>query len=748
MMKRIAYFTLAIAIFTMVAITIPRLSTSAIDSKFDKQKALQETAMAYYRKGKWIQYDAGLKSGFRPPEEVTEQDQDYAVCSSFTFAVYYQTFGIRIPGAAIRLNAYGNTFYGKTDHDDVPIFYKGEELISKLGSDSNRAAFKMELLENLEIGDVISYYFDPDKNVLGLPDVGHAVFVYDYKYDANGNKTDAIILHSTSKYYYTTTKIPKGISYYEQLNADTGVTEGSIRMTTLTNILNSAARAKSDGNTEPASYFTVLRPIADDSTYNLGSCTGTSPVANLTCESRTVSYQMTESARGRVKNAGIQIEKTVDRHDGSNVNLGDILTYTIKITNNGTSPYKNLNVSEKIPVEVSPQNLGGGILTDDSLEWDSIYISPNSSYNIVYSVKVKNDSSNLGKTISATGNIDGISTGTVENQIANNLTDSQKNAIRTAYHNLVDNYSGAELIDKIYEIALDKNYNFSSLVLGARRNRNNSVNVINMLEKCDAYWVGDQSSDALIFGDYGPEVGFTEINQNNYLASGVLNNYFHSTWSRFYSSTCTVNHVGIRQYDNSQWINEDDIKLANFNDHVYEDTLETGDVLLIANTNDSVSNEDGYYAYIFIDDNFYGINKDKNENPLNVFYANNTHDKVTVNNLPTLYGRDFFAIIRPAAVIAKNNNSEDIPSDEKQTPSDADTSIDDKEKDGNQQSSSPAENKIENEGEVAAPNTGKATTNIDSNQVVLSIFGIILGALFVVLPSRMHRKKIGFSKKN
>ncbi len=48
--------------------------------------------------------------------------------------------------------------------------------------------------------------------------------------------------------------------------------------------------------------------------------------------------------------------------------------------------------------------------------------------------------------------------------------------------------------------------------------------------------------------------------------------------------------------------------------------------------------------------------------------------------------------------------------------------------------------------ELPAPNTGAPTEESDFGQITVSVVGVIAGALFVVLPSRFHRKKIGFTK--
>ena len=48
---------------------------------------------------------------------------------------------------------------------------------------------------------------------------------------------------------------------------------------------------------------------------------------------------------------------------------------------------------------------------------------------------------------------------------------------------------------------------------------------------------------------------------------------------------------------------------------------------------------------------------------------------------------------------------------------------------------------------LPAPNTGAPMAESGTSQAITYVFGITLGALFVVLPSHLHHKKIGFGKK-
>lgn len=72
----------------------------------EKTHALLVTAMAYYNRGKWLQYDqlsmdrilrvTSRRNKKFPPEAATEQNILFLDCSSFIWSVYYQTFGYEL----------------------------------------------------------------------------------------------------------------------------------------------------------------------------------------------------------------------------------------------------------------------------------------------------------------------------------------------------------------------------------------------------------------------------------------------------------------------------------------------------------------------------------------------------------------------------------------------------------------------------------------------------------------------------
>jgi hypothetical protein len=99
------------------------------------------------------------------------------------------------------------------------------------------------------------------------------------------------------------------------------------------------------------------------------------------------------------------------------------------------------------------------------------------------------------------------------------------------------------------------------------------------------------------------------------------------------------------------------------NGDVKSGTLQNGDVLLYTNEADEKTKEDSFidgkytvYAFIYADGQFYGVNKLNDGTDLNEFDAN--EDYAGKYNMYSIYGRDYFAVLRPALAAAKEEEEE------------------------------------------------------------------------------------------
>ena len=109
---------------------------------------------------------------------------------------------------------------------------------------------------------------------------------------------------------------------------------------------------------------------------------------------------------------------------------------------------------------------------------------------------------------------------------------------------------------------------------------------------------------------------------------------------------------------------------------VYPDTLRDGDILIYANTLDhyfygdtmiQVSQEDGTYAYIFLNGQFHGVNADPNapeilnvrNGVVNAYYQTFTKGEQMkminrFGDMPKMFGKDFYVILRPSLTLKKS----------------------------------------------------------------------------------------------
>lgn len=130
-------------------------SSSSFGNALDKelvQRAVLETAFAYYRKGPKIQYDSTelttedrestgvcrLSSGDSP--EMTGDDRSfYTVCSDWCYDVYYNAFGYQLTGSARRAFTYNMTPHPTSDPADVATYiYLGDGRVAACDRDGTR----------------------------------------------------------------------------------------------------------------------------------------------------------------------------------------------------------------------------------------------------------------------------------------------------------------------------------------------------------------------------------------------------------------------------------------------------------------------------------------------------------------------------------------------------------------------------------------------------------------------------------
>lgn len=674
-------------------------AASALGGLSNEEKtAIKELAWQYYIRGAKIQYDVSRRDIYALPEDATSQSVLFSDCSGFTHAVYYNALGVEIPSDTYAINTYGKVFYNNPDHPDVRYY---TEDYTQVANDASN------ILAGLQVGDLVSYYH--------LTSVfGHVLLVYDLEHDpATGEIVDAVFLHSTSDRKQTYSKLTQGLNWNDSLNSTTGINEGTVKLINFAKLLDYVQINR-------VQRFTVLRPAAlDGKLYNKpnygnpeNSGCSYSP---STCTSSQESYGLTSDAALRVKYPGLEIEKTVDVFNGSVVEPGDTLTYNIKITNHSSEHWEPFVMKENIPTNlVYSKNQPNA----SELVFDVDAVGPGETRNISYSVVVKSDPSVVGQEIVSTGNVAGIASDTVKNRIGYNLSQSIKSRLKEGYNNLKGEYSGTELIDKIYAFAMDKNYNVKDLLLGALYNRDSDSNATKQInQNCSPYFKTTNVNALMDTYSSHSYHGIT-FNKNNNWSKMVLNNYYSSVNTSF-NASCEPGSIYIRGWANwsggKNGQNRSDREVL-----IYPETLQTGDVLIYADTGsktspDPVTNESGTYAFIYLDDGFYGVNSLANGTAKNFIKAEN---KVDTDNIWTIFGKDYYAILRPSLLASAPFDGGEIPEDDSDEPN--------------------------------APNTGVITgepngTIIGRSALVISLMGIMSYIICYVI--KREKAKIRFNKK-
>ena len=129
------------------------------------ESAVKEVEYSYYMRGKNIQYNTHKRFLFSP-EDATDQNTNYLVCSGFTQTVYYELFNIKIPSVTDSLLKYSRTNvgnkevvgYGKTET------VNGKKVLNfkiRKTDDSDYVTLVNpkvdDIIPYLKIGDVLTY---------------------------------------------------------------------------------------------------------------------------------------------------------------------------------------------------------------------------------------------------------------------------------------------------------------------------------------------------------------------------------------------------------------------------------------------------------------------------------------------------------------------------------------------------------------------------------------------------------------
>jgi len=382
-MKRVFSFILALAILCSM-IVLPISAAEPVEKTAEElaimQKAVIETALAYYRKGNNIIYDyatmtilnrrtigiSHMSSG-DAPELAAEDNILYTNCSDFACNVYLDAFGYA-PGGDERHSHTVYLNYNKSANEpDVVLQFTG-------GGEAERSAFVQKAMELLEPGDIVTTCRE------GGADGHTMLYLGDYKGDGQ-----EYTIHSSGS--------PGTVSLAEELRskgATIGVTNWGIFL---------------GGNTfgvenSIIAHATILRPL------------------------RMIKFEdMTPAAKGRVAYSMLDIDRSTDVFGYTSVEQGQEIEVTVTVRNAGDQDYKGLSVTEILPTGAelvgTPE---GAAVSDTGLTW-KIDLASKEKTELTYTVKV---TAAPGETVSLpAGSVDTIPTRALRYTVCNSLIDPE-----------------------------------------------------------------------------------------------------------------------------------------------------------------------------------------------------------------------------------------------------------------------------------------------------------------------------------
>ena len=683
------YYCLLLIIFMPLLVFADDKVKGEYGTYENAQKLIKEAMKTFYIRGPFIQYNyAKIDYGFQLPENATSQNILYMVCAGFSYDLYTEALGVsngeasdemKFPIYNTQVTELARTYLdnnldntNELSSGKLLIYYKGptdklteysdednDDEDGILTTDSNDNIYFTyndstddinKFAKSIKPGDIFGY-------------TGHILVAYDVFQNENGD-WDVLLLNSgQSPYIPSRIGSTSKLSYnrYKNSNGNNNIIdveeEGTIKWTTL----RKDTHFIKDGSLKchKTDECQVVRPF-----YNKNG----KAMFNFTINKKSYAKSML-----RTEYPGLLIEKTVNQGTNNGVYVGDLLKYTIKITNKSNADYNPQTYNKPFTIEETINKYteyvaSDGTYSNGKIKWDFSTLSPGSTRELTYIVKVKDQTNNVDKVIQSSGSFYKtsdpsvvIQTGEIKNKILPKVT-QYTSSYNSCYNSKKTSYNGLELIDEIYKCVFP----------------NENLNL-------DSFDFDDFILRNLTIGTTKDARNKAYVNTNSPFYPMVLNNY----WS------------GMALYKSGDYST---ILPRVSNDYpraktIYADHFKDGDVLLYnidyvngpfaskginyTTPNENIhTKENGLYAYIYLNGKFVGINGSGttarneftydyyNEKSLAInthlykgytnsqlkLYSDEVQDKVlTFVNYQTLYDKDNYVVLRPEMSIKELN---------------------------------------------------------------------------------------------
>lgn len=282
--------------------------------EYSNEEIVKEVAYAYFRQGGQIHYDQTLNRRHitASPEDATLQRNLYLDCTSFVNSCYFEAFGVDVlPSNHAEVSPVTQNWdtYAKENPENVDVigYWENEKYTTK----EEKEKICLEVSKMLKVGDVFTYRrVNPKTGGMN----GHTMIYV-------GNDLFLHCAASDLKSYLGNT--PEK-TYERRFDEEV---KGAIFEMPISEVFEENPSSRYlyyETETHKKTSFTLLRPLARD-------------------------LKPTEETLNRMQIKGLMMEKTSSVMENSAVYTGDVIVYSIALSNSTNEDIKGVTVSDSVP---------------------------------------------------------------------------------------------------------------------------------------------------------------------------------------------------------------------------------------------------------------------------------------------------------------------------------------------------------------------------------------------------------------
>ena len=437
-------------VFILSIFFIPNVKAADLPAKNETldeyQQAVRDVAYGFYYRGldKTLLYDqygvnyqtnnyrqirVNLKSS---PEDITEQDVHYHMCTSYTWNVYYEAFknsnsdGYNLGG----IKDYNFRYQISLANERATVYNQNVVILYFTNRDSNNNLRKL-----FSMNDTGTDFTSDSKQLIN----NYRQQIYNAIQPGDIILTD-VVLEDGSDAGHALIYVGK-----DEVIDSSG--DGSYNLGTKSNVTNTQQMNKVSLN-----KFVLSDSVEDSPRRLFSPWTREIVIVRPLNEVRNSEYNISSKTRSRMTYNELVSTKLSSVNKYDTVNPGNEITYTIRLENRSeTKDYSNISITDKVPDNTEFVKItGDGTNNNGNLSW-TVSVPKGQTKTISYTVKVKDDNSLLGTSIvSDKTSVGGITLKNITTLVKRTLTTEEQNSIKNKVKD-GDSYSSSEeFINTIY----------------------------------------------------------------------------------------------------------------------------------------------------------------------------------------------------------------------------------------------------------------------------------------------------------